>query len=108
MSVLLKYARARDDADFVWRISAAMVVRAQEMEVWEVGAESRSLIDYVLANPMTPVPKMVNHVSTNPSIAAGVEVEDRFVDTSGVTDEDIQFVVNEKWDRVAESMFPAI
>jgi hypothetical protein len=51
---------------------------------------------------------MVNHVATNPSIAAGVEVENRFVDTSGVTDSDIQFVVNEKWDRVAESMFPVI
>lgn len=107
-SLLLKYARARDDSDFVWRISAACAVRAQEQEFWEVSPESRKLIDYVLANPMAPVPAMVNHLSTSPAIAANVSVENRTVDTSAVPDDDIQYVVNEKWDTVAKSMFPGV
>lgn len=104
MSDLLKYARARDDQNFVWRISAAMMVRAQEMEFWDLATNSRSLVNWVLNNPMVCPAEMLNHVSTNPAIAANVNVESG-VDTSGVPDADLQFVVNEKWDRVADSMF---
>lgn len=104
MSDLLKYARARDDQSFVWRIAAAMMVRAQETEFWDLTTNSRSLVNWTLNNPMVAPPEMVNHLSTNPSIAANVVITSG-VDTSGVPDADIQFVVNEKWARVADSMF---
>ena len=104
MSDLLKYARAKDDQTFVWRIAAAMMVRAQETEFWDLPTNSRSLVNWVLNNPMVAPQEMINHVSTNPSIAANVSVANG-IDTSGVPDGDIQFVVNEKWERVADGMF---
>lgn len=106
-SNLLKYARARDDQNFVWRIAAAMMVRAQEMEFWELSQNSKSLVNWTLNNPMIAPAMMVNHVSTNPVIAAKIVVTP-VLDTSNVLDDDIQFVVNEKWDRVADSMFTNI
>lgn len=105
MSDLLKYARARDDQDFIWRIAAAMMVRAQETEFWDLPVNERSLVNWTLNNPMTAPPFMINHVSTNSSIATNITVENGTVTTSGVPDGDIQFVVNEKWARVANSMF---
>lgn len=105
MSDLLKYARARDDQEFVWRIAAAMMVRAQETEFWEVTVNERSLINWVLNNPMAVPQTMVSHVATNATIAAGVVIENSAVDTSGIPDGDIQYVVNDKWARVANSLF---
>lgn len=105
MSDLLKYARARDDQDFIWRIAAAMMVRAQETEFWDLPVNERSLVNWTLNNPMTAPAFMINHVSTNSSIAANITVENGTVTTSGIPDGDIQFVVNEKWARVANSMF---
>lgn len=105
MSDLLKYAKARDDQEFVWRIAAAMMVRAQETEFWDLSVNERSLVNWTLNNPMVAPPFMINHLSTNPSIAASVVVENGMVSTSGIPDADIQFVVNEKWARVADSMF---
>lgn len=107
MSQLLKYARARDDQDFVWRIAAAMMVKAQEIEKWELTPESRQLVTFVIENPMEAVPAMVNHVSTNPAIAENVDVSNGTVNTSAVPDGDIQFVVGDKWDRVAETVYQA-
>lgn len=107
MSNLLKYARAKDDQNFVWRIAAAMMVRAQEMEFWDLSVHSKSLVNWTLNNPMIAPAAMVNHVATNPQIAANVSVTP-MIDTSSVPDTDIQFVVNEKWDRVAESMFTGV
>jgi hypothetical protein len=105
MSNLLKFARAKDDQAFVWRIAAAMMVRAQETEFWDLPTNSRSLVNWTLNNPMIAPPEMVNHVSTSPAIAANVVMTGVAVDTSGVPDGDIQFVVNEKWSRVADAMF---
>lgn len=105
MSDLLKFARARDDQEFVWRIAAAMMVRAQETEFWDLPVNERSLVNWTLNNPMTAPPFMVNHVSTNASIAANVVAENGAISTSAVPDGDIQFVVNDKWARVANSMF---
>ena len=105
MSDLLKYARARDDQEFVWRIAAAMMVRAQETEFWDLPVNERSLVNWTLNNPMTAPPSMVNHISTNPAIAANIVTENGGVVTSGVPDGDIQFAVNEKWGRVSNSMF---
>lgn len=107
-SLLLKYARARDDANFVRRISAALIVRAQEQEFWDLSnaPEVRSLVSYVLAHPMETVPAMVNRVSTSPAIAANISITNDMVDTSAVPDDDLQFVVNDQFATVAKGMFP--
>lgn len=107
-SLLLKYARARDDVDFVRRINAAMIVRAQEQEFWDLAPEIRSLVDYILDHPMETVEPMINRLSTNPGIAALISIENNIVDTSGVPDNDIQYVVNEQFGLVAKSMFPPV
>lgn len=105
MSNLLKYARMRDDQTFIWRIAAAMMVRAQEKEFdTALTANAKSLVNWTLNNPMVAPPAMVNHLSTNPTIAANVSVTPS-IDTTQVPDADIQYVVNEKWDVVANSMF---
>jgi len=105
MSNLLKYARARDDQNFIWRIAAAMMVHAQEVEHWELPDQQRELVAWVLANPMVAHQTMVNHVSTNTAIAANVVVENGAVNTDNVPDDDIQYVVNGAWDAVALSAF---
>lgn len=106
-SLLLKYARARDDRDFVWRISAAAMVCAQGHAADTSGTASRSLADYVLERPMSELPLLINHVSTSPDVAASITVENNIIDTSNVPDADIQSVVDAKWDLVAAAMFPA-
>lgn len=105
MSDLLKYARARDDAEFVARIAAAMTVRAQEIELYELDPPSRALCAWVLHNPMECVDRMVAHVSTSPGIAANVTVTAGAVNASAVPDGDIQYTVNEKWDAVARYLY---
>lgn len=107
-SNLLKFARARDDADFPWRIAAAMMVYAQQIEQWEISAASKMLVQWVFDNPMVAPSQMVNHVSTNVAIAANVNIDMGRVDTSAVPDDDIQYVVQEKWDRVAETLFTPV
>jgi len=103
-SNLLKYARARDDQDFGWRIAAAMMVRAQEIENDELSPASRAFTDWVLKNPMVPHERVIAFVSTSLVIAANVTIEAGMVSTAAVPDEDIQQVVNEVWDRVADSL----
>lgn len=104
-SMLLKYARAKDDQDFKWRIAAAMVLKAQEQEHWTLAPESRSLTDWVLANPMESHPTMVTHVSVNSTIAGAITIQNGVVDTSAVPDSDIIFAVGDQWDAVAASVF---
>jgi len=105
MSNLLKYARAKDDQNFIWRIAAAMMVHAQEIEHWDLPANQRAFVTWVFANPMVAHQTMVNHVATNTSIAANVVVENGAVSTDSVPDDDIQYVVNQAWDAVALSAF---
>ena len=104
-STLLKYARARDDADFRWRIAAAMSLKAQAEEKWDLAPASRQLNNWVLANPMVSVERMVAAVATNPTVAANVSLTGGVVDTSAVPDGDLIFVVNEKWDAVAGQLY---
>ncbi len=81
-----------------------MMVRAQETEFWDLSPNAKSLVNWTLNNPMVAPPAMINHVATSPAIAENVSVTP-VIDTSNVPDADIQFVVNEKWERVADSMF---
>lgn len=104
-STLLKYARARDDADFRWRIAAAMSLKAQAEEKWDLAPASRQLNDWVLANPMVSVERMVAAVATNPAIAADVTLTGGIVDTSAVPDDAIVYTVNQKWDAVAGQLY---
>lgn len=105
-SQLLKYARARDDQDFTWRIAAAMMVHAREQEFFELVPAERQLVGWTLDNPMVPNGTMVNFVSTTPAIAANVTITaNGAVSTAGVPDSDIQYVVNTVWPKVAASLF---
>lgn len=105
-SNLLKYARAKDDQEFGWRIAAAMQIKAQEIASWELEPASRALTDWVLENPMVSHERMLAWVSTRPGIAAGITITaGGAVSTGDVTDSDIQFTVNEVWDQVAASIF---
>lgn len=106
-SNLLKYARARDDQDFRWRIAAAMQLKAQEVAQFELTPAERALTDWVLANPMVPLERMVAAVAVNPAVAAQVTLADDRVDTSGVPDGDIIFVVSTEWPDVAQQMYAA-
>ncbi|WP_422389946.1 hypothetical protein [Arthrobacter sp. N1] len=105
-SQLLKYARSRDDQSFTWRIAAAMMVRAREIEFYELVPSERQLVDWTLDNPMVPNGTMVNFVSTTPTIAANVTITaNGAVSTEGIPDDDIQYVVNTVWPKVAASLF---
>jgi len=103
---LLKYARARDDQKFIWRIAAAMTLKAQYQAEFELNEASRALTDWVLDHPMESLPRMVAFVSTNGTVASHVSIEDGAVDTSEVPDSDIEYVVGEKWDTVARLEYP--
>lgn len=106
---LLKSARARDDQDFVWRVSAAMTVEAQ----YRLGAnpdmsgEERQLMDWVLENPMTPQPLMLAFASTDPAVVEGIAIDDGAVTTALVKDAAIQGVVGQRWKTVAARRFGA-
>lgn len=104
---LLKFARARDDQDFVWRVTAALTVKAQYMaEVpGDSSAQALAMRDWVLENPMTPVEMMTAFAATMPEVAANVTIIDGAVDTSAVKDTDITYIVGAKWDTVAKHRF---
>ena len=106
-SNFLKMARARDDQDFVWRISAAMTVKAQYQAEFELNPASRAMTDWVLDHPMEELPRMVAFVSTNGTVAGKITVTDGAIDTSAVPDSDIEYVVGDRWDTVARLQFPA-
>lgn len=104
---LLKFARARDDRDFVWRVSAAMTVEAQ----YKLGAqpdmtvEARKLMDWVLDNPMIEDHLMLAFASTDENVAAHITIEDGGVSTAAVPDTAIKDVVGRRWDLVAQRRF---
>jgi hypothetical protein len=105
MSNLLKFARLRDDREFVWRVAAAMSIRAQEIEAWDLDANQRALVEWVLNNPLTTPYAMLNQLAINPGILAQVSMEAGVIDASAVPDDDIQYVVNDRWITVAAAMF---
>lgn len=104
---LLKYARARDDQDFVWRVSAAMTVEAQ----YKLGAqpdmsvEAGKLMNWVLDNPMVTDPLMLAFASTDQDVVAGIVIENGAVITAGATDAAIKGVIGRRWDLVAARRF---
>ncbi|ALE05503.1 hypothetical protein AL755_08460 [Arthrobacter sp. ERGS1:01] len=109
-SELLKYARARDDQEFVWRVSAAMTVEAQ----YKLGAqpdmslEAHKLMDWTLDNPLTPDALMISFASTDQNVAKDITVTEGAVNTSAVTDAAIRAVVGARWDIVAKRRFEIV
>lgn len=108
---LLKYARARDDQDFEWRVSAALTVQAQYLAdvPGDASVESLTMRDWVLDNPMVPITMMTSFAATMPEIAAKVTISpDGAVVTSEVLDNDIRYIVGVKWELVAQHRFKAV
>ncbi|WVX88009.1 hypothetical protein SEA_TFORTROY_21 [Arthrobacter phage TforTroy] len=104
---LLKYARSRDDQDFVWRVAAAMLIEARYKFDTnpDMSAEARQLMEWTLEHPLEAPPLMVAFVATDQSVAAGVTVADDTIDTSGATDSAIKYAVGASWETVARRMF---
>lgn len=106
---LLKFARARDDQDFVWRVTAAITVHAQYLADIPSDSSVEALVmrEWVLSNPMQPLEMMTAFAATMPEIAADVTILDGVVDTSWVLDQHIKYIVGAKWDTVAKHQFKA-
>lgn len=104
---LLKYARARDDQEFMWRVTAAMTVEAQyRLGVQpDMSVEARKLIDWVLDHPMEPDPLMMAFVSTDEAVASRIVIDEGRVDTSNVPDQTIKAAVGARWNIVAKRRF---
>ncbi|QGZ17319.1 hypothetical protein SEA_POWERPUFF_21 [Arthrobacter phage Powerpuff] len=104
---LIKYARARDDQDFVWRVAAAVLLEARyKFEANpDMSAESRKLMDWALDSPLNAPPLMVAFVAADPAVAAGVVVDNGAVITSGASDAAIKTAVGASWETVARQMF---
>lgn len=104
---LLKYARARDHQDFIWRVTAALTVKAQYMADVPDGAsvEGLAMRDWVLDNPMMPIEMMTAFAATMPEIADRVTIDGGTVDTSHALDQHINYIVGAKWDTVARHRF---
>lgn len=104
---LLKYARARDDRDFVWRVAAAMTVEAQYKlgEQPDMTLEARKFMDWVLDNPMVEDQLMIAFTSTDEVVASHITIMDGAVKTANVPDEAIKSVVGRRWDLVAARRF---
>ncbi|UIW13505.1 hypothetical protein PQD80_gp21 [Arthrobacter phage Lizalica] len=104
---LIKYARARDDQDFVWRVAAAVLLEARyKFEANPVmSLESRKLMEWALDSPLTAPPLMVAFVAADAAVASGVVVDNGAVITSGASDAAIKAAVGASWETVARQMF---
>lgn len=106
-SQLLKYARALDDPNFVWRVSAATSLEAGTRLLSGVAQTPavKALNDWALANPMTTRPLILAFVATNAAVSAKVTIVNDRVDTEAVLDADIISVVRSAWPVIADQMF---
>ncbi|WP_293848788.1 hypothetical protein [Brevibacterium paucivorans] len=99
--MLISTARVLDDDIFKWRVMGACIQHASQLDTIK-GGEAKSYALRVLANPHTVEPMMLSLVASNPAIANAVKVDEvGTVDTTGVSDQDIQYVVAESWGTVA-------
>lgn len=105
---LLKYARTRNDTQLSERIAAALMLEA----LYRAGAqpdqsvEAVTMTNWILDNPLQPIPLMTAFVSTMPEVAAKVTLlEPGGVETAEVLDSDIKYQVGAKWETVAAKSF---
>lgn len=100
---LLSIARAMDDANFRWRIQAAMLKKAKAEFPKPAGTPEWNFAVFILSNPQISEPSMFAMVAIDDKVAAAVQVDDNgTVDTSAVTDDDISRVVDEAWPTVSK------
>lgn len=99
---LLATARALDDDLFRWRVAAACFIHAQGYASMPAGPPKNFAIT-VLLNPQSVDESMVGFVSADDAVSNAITVNpgNGAVDTSNVTDADIQRVVVDKWSLVA-------
>jgi hypothetical protein len=98
---LIATARAIDDARFVWRVNAALLSTAAA-KVSEPEGASQWFAEYVLDNPMAENKTAIALVAVNGAIASTVVVDSfNTVNTEGVSDSDILYVVATEWDKLA-------
>lgn len=104
---LLKYARARDDQDFVWRVAAAVLLEARYKYEANppMSLEAHKLMDWALDAPLQAPPLMVAFVAADAAVAEGVVVDNGAVITSGASDAAIKAAVGASWETVARQMF---
>lgn len=100
--MLISTARVLDDDMFKWRVMGACIQHASQLDTIN-GGDAKAYALRVLANPHMVEPMMLSLVASNPAIADAVKVDEvGTVDTTGVSDSDIQYVVAESWGTVAE------
>lgn len=104
---LLKYARARDDQDFVWRVAAAVLLEARYKYEANpaMSLEAHKLMDWALDHPLEAPELMVSFVATAPDVAAGISLDNGAVNTSEASDAAIKAAVGASWETVARQMF---
>lgn len=100
---LLNTARALDDARFLWRVRAAMIITARnKIASGTSNANVRAYANAVIAEPMAEDRRMEALVAADDRIAQDVYVDEHnTVETDAVTDATILTVVSECWLTVA-------
>jgi len=97
MMSLLGTQRALDDQNFKWRVMGASLNHSSGFANMTV-AQGKYFALTTILSPQIPDMTMVAFVAMDPTISAAiVTTEDGTVDTSAVTDADIQRVVAARW-----------
>lgn len=97
---LLSTARAQDDQEFRWRVSAACLRFATGFAGMASGVEQNYAV-HTLLNPQSVDPSMVALVATWAPVNDKITVENGTVNTRAVEDGDIEDAVGESWGLVS-------
>ena len=97
---LLSTARAQDDQELRWRVSAACFHHATGFASMQAGHGQNYAI-YTLLRPQEVDASMVAFVAAWAPVAEAITVVDSVVSTSEVQDSDILDAVAQSWDLVA-------
>lgn len=112
MSELLKIFQIQTDENLRQRTQGATVEKANQVLAEPNGEDEgpdrdrpRGYARFILNSPTTIRKEMVDQILANPTILAAITWDEDAEgwDTTGVTDEDIRYVVNTAWDHLAET-----
>lgn len=112
MSELLKIFQIQTDDSLRQRTQGACVEYANQILAQPNGDDtgpdrdrSRGYAQFILNSPTTIRKEMVDQVLANPTILNAITWDDDTErwDTTGVTDDDIRYVVASSWDTLAET-----
>jgi hypothetical protein len=91
-----------DDRRFEWRVKGALVLAAVA-HADDEDVNSANFAKHILTNPLGPAGAAPAIVAANPVVAGNIVVDDaNGVNTEGVTDGDIEFIVADNWDILLE------